>query len=307
MARHGLEDRIQPAIPGRRAPAVRRDAADLVVGHPARDVIEHRRAVMGEPVHGLGWALQPRKTRSTPTWHVDAGGAGVDVLGCNRRPSPTQATRGDNTSSTPRRQAVAPPKRQSAAVVRRHRMERPEGLSAALKPVLRGGRTDCATVWRREACEEGAAARRHPRRLWRRVRPPNKPRHWGDQTYGRRVGARRHVTPRGRGKRVARHTDRPIRRPVQVQARRSPDAGAEVDWSTRPGHEPGVSTRVSTRLKRQAGQGRHGGDDLTIGAVRAVDHIIPRAAGGREAYTTWPVWHRYGHVEKTARERRRCA
>ena len=107
--------------------------------------------------------------------------------------------------------------------------------------------------------------------------------------------------------RLAFHPERPMRRHVTVHARRSPDDGDEVDGSTRQGHEPGVAPRVSTWLQRHAGQGCHGGDAVKIGDVPEVDHIIPRAVGGREAYTNGPWWHRSCHVETTARARRRCA
>lgn len=106
------------------------------------------------------------------------------------------------------------------------------------------------------------------------------------------AGERIHVTPRGGGARLAFHTERPIRHHVTVQARRSPYDGDEVYWSTRPGQYPGVSTRVSTLLKRPAGKGRYCGYYFTIGDVLEVDHSIPRAAGGQDAYTNWQLWHR---------------
>ena len=76
-------------------------------------------------------------------------------------------------------------------------------------------------------------------------------------------------------------------------------------------HDGGIiraSPRASsTLLKRQAGKCRHCGGYFKAGDVLEVDHIIPRAAGGRDAYTNWQLLHRYCHVAKTARERRRCA
>jgi RNA-directed DNA polymerase len=235
------------------------------------------------------------------------GGGNITSLPDNIRQYPTKAKRGDKTIITPSRKAVAQHKQQIAEVVRRHRMDRQEGLIEALNPVIRGWSNYFSTVGSREAFEEVDEELRHQLRLWSRFRHPNKARNWGYQTYWRRVGERIHFTPRGSGKRLALHTDRPIRRHVKVQARRSPYDGDEVYWSTRQGHYPGVSKRVSTRLKRQAGKCRHCGYYFKIGDVLEVDHIIPRAAGGRDAYTNWPLLHRYGHVEKTARERRRCA
>jgi Reverse transcriptase (RNA-dependent DNA polymerase) len=81
VALHGLEERIQQAIPGRSAPAVSRYADDLVVVHPDREVIEHSRALIAEQLHGMGWELKPSKTRITHTLQVEAGRAGFDFLG----------------------------------------------------------------------------------------------------------------------------------------------------------------------------------------------------------------------------------
>ncbi len=270
-------------------------------------MIEPSQALIAAPWRGLGWELKPSQPRITPTWHVEAGVAGVDWLGLNIRPDPTTATRGDTTRITPSRQAVAQPTRPIAAVVRRQRRARQGRLMAALNPVMRGWSTDCATVCRRETVAEVDEELRHPRRSWRRFRHPHQPRTWAYQQDWRQAGERIHGTPRGGGARRAFHTERPIRRHVKGQARRSPYAGDDVDGSTRQGQSPGVSTRGSTVLTRQAGKCRDCGYDLKSGDGLEVDHIIPRAAGGRDADTNWQRWHRYGPVEKTARERRRCA
>ena len=262
---------------------------------------------MAERWRGRGWARKPSPSRTTHTVSAAAGGAGVDVRGFNSRPDPTTARRGDKTRSTPSRRAVAQPHQQIAAVRRRHRMDRQARLSEALNPVIRGGRHDCSTVCRRETGADVDAERRHHLRVWRRCRQPHQSRQGAAQTSGRQTGGRRHVTPPGAGTHLACHAARPIRRHVKVQARRSPDDGEEGAWSTRRGHAPGVSTRVSTVLKRPAGKGRPCGDDGTLGDGLDGDHSIPRAAGGREAYPNWQRLPRYGHVEKTARARRRCA
>jgi RNA-directed DNA polymerase len=307
VALHGLEERIQRAIPGRNAPAVIRYADDLVVIHQDRAVIEQSQALIAEQLRGMGLELKPSKTRITHTLHVEAGGAGFDFLGFNIRQYPTKAKRGYKTIITPSRQAVAQHKRQIAEVVRRHRIDRQERLIAAPNPVIRGWSNYFSTVCSRETFEEVDEELRHQLRSWSRFRHPNKPRTWAYQQYWRQTGNRIHSKPRGGGTRLAFHTERPIRRHVKVQARRSPYDGDEVYWSTRQGYYPGVSKRVATLLKRQAGKCRYCGYYFKIGDVLEVDHIIPRAAGGGDAYTNWQLLHRYCHVEKTARERRRCA
>ena len=213
MARHGLEERIQWAIPGRTAPAVSRDADDLVVIHPDRAVLEHSQALIAEQLRGMGLELKPSKTRTPHTLHAEAGGAGFDVLGFNIRQYPTKAKRGYKTISTPRRRAVAQHKRQIADVSRRHRMDRQAQLIEALNPVIRGWSNYFSTVWSREPFEEVDEELRHHLRLWSRFRHPNKSRQGAYQKYGRQTGGRRHFTPQGGGTRLAFHAERPIRQP----------------------------------------------------------------------------------------------
>jgi RNA-directed DNA polymerase len=302
--RRSLAEHLQ--LNGNAAPVIRY-ADDLVVIHPDRAVIEQSQALMAEQLRGMGLELKPSKTRITHTLNAEVGGAGFDFLGFNIRQYPTKAKRGYKTIITPSREAVAQHKRQIAAVVRQYRPHRQERLIEALDPVIRGWSHYFSTVCSSKTFEEVDAELRHQLRSWSRFRHPNKPRQWACQQYWRQAGGRVHFMPQGGGTRLTFHTERPIRRHVKVQARRSPYDGDEVYWSTRQGHYPGVSKRVSTLLKRQAGKCRHCGYYFKIGDVLEVDHIIPRAAGGRDAYTNWQLLHRYCHVEKTARERRRCA
>jgi RNA-directed DNA polymerase len=181
VALHGREERIQQALPGRRAPAGMRYADDLVVLPAARDVIEQAPALIAEQLGGVGLAFKPSKTRMTRTLHHDVGGAGCDFLGFHIRQYPTKAKRGYKAIITPRRAAVAEPKQQIAAVVRQHRMDRQERLIAALHPGIRGRSHSCSTVCSRETCEAVDAELRHYLRLWSRFRHPNKPLHWAYQ------------------------------------------------------------------------------------------------------------------------------
>jgi RNA-directed DNA polymerase len=289
IARHGLEELIQRAFPGRGAPAVIRSADDRVVVHPARESIEPCQALMAAHLRGMGWAWQPRKTRITQTLQGEDGGAGFDFLGFHIRQYPIKSTRGYNTSIKPSRRAMAQHQRQIVESVRRHRMEGQARLLAVLQPMIRGWSHCCSTVGSKETFAQMAEALRHQLRAWIRVRHPHQHRKWGPQRYWRREDGRLHFPPRGSGRRLACHVERPIRRHVKVQARRRPYDGDEVYWRTRRGHSPGVATRVATLLKRQAGQCRHCGGSIKADDVLEVDPIIPRAFGGRDASTNWQV------------------
>jgi len=307
VALHGLEEAITRACPGRGSPAVVRSADDLIVLHPKRDVIERGQTWLAEHWRGLGLAWKPSKTRITHTLQVEEGEAGVDFLGFNIRPYPTTSTRGSKTSIQPSREAMARHQRQIGAGVRRHRMDAQGRLIEALNPVIRGGSHDCSTVCSHETFEQMDAQLRHQLRSWIRSRHPNKRLKWGDQKSWRCEDGERNFRPRARGKRLGFHPETPMQRHVKVQGRRSPYDGDALYWGRRRAHHPGVSRRVARLLKRQDGRCTSCSYSFKAGDVLEVDPRIPRKQGGRDASTTWQLFHRYGHVATTARARRRCA
>jgi RNA-directed DNA polymerase len=263
--------------------------------------------VLAEHLRGMGVEWKPSQTRITHTLPVEGGEAGFDCLGFNMRPYPTKSTRGDKTIIKASREAMARQQRQMGAVVRRHRMDAQARLIAALNPMLRGWRHDVSTVCRHETFEPMDEQLRQQRRSWIRCRHPNKRLTWGDQKYWRCEDGPRHCRPRARGKRWGFPSETPMQRHVNVHGRRSPDDGDAVDWGRRRVHHPGVSTRVARLLQRPDGRCTACGSAFKAGDVLAVDHLIPRTQGGRDDSTTWQLLHRYGHMEKTARERRGCA
>ena len=307
VALHGLEEAIMRAFPGRGSPAVVRYADDLIVLHPKREVIERCQTLLAEQLRGMGLELKPSKTRITHTLQVEEGEAGFDFLGFNIRQYPTKSKRGYKTIIKPSREAMARHQRQIGAVVRRHRMDAQGRFIEALNPVIRGWSHYFSTVCSHETFEQMDEQLRQQLRSWIRLRHPNKTLKWGYQKYWRCEDGQRNFRPQARGKRLGFHTETPIQRHVKVQGRRSPYDGDEVYWGRRRAHHPGISRRVARLLKRQDGRCTYCGYSFKAGDVLEVDHLIPRKQGGRDDSTNWQLLHRYCHVEKTARERRRCA
>jgi RNA-directed DNA polymerase len=307
VARHGLEEMITQAFPGRGSPAVVRYADDLIVLHPKREVIERCQAVRAGHLRGMGLELKPSKTRITHTLQVEEGEAGFDFLGFNIRHYPTKSKRGYKTIIKPSREAMARHQRQIGAVVHRHRMDAQGRLIEALNPVIRGWSHYFSTVCSHETFEQMDEQLRQQLRSWIRFRHPNKSLKWGYQKYWRYENGQRHFGPQARGKRLGSHTETPIQRHVKVQGRRSPYDGDELYWGRRRAHHPGVPRRVARLLKGQDGRCAYCGYSFKAGDVLEVDHRIPRKQGGRDDSTNWQLLHRYCHVEKTARERRRYA
>ena len=278
-----------------------------VVLHPDRTVIEQCQELIAAQLHGMGLELKPSKTRITHTLTIREGEAGFDFLGFRIRQYPVKSARGYKTIIKPNRQAKAQHQRQLVEVVRRHRMESQGRFIEAVNPVIRGWSNYFSTVCSKETFEDLDWELRQQLRAWIRFRHPRKSLKWSYQKYWRRQAQRLDFAPPGGRQRLRFHAETPIKRHIKVQGRRSPHDGDEIYWSQRQGHYPGVSQRVATLLKRQHGNCPACGYHFKVGDVLEVDHLIPRAQGGKDEYANWQVLHRYCHVEKTAHERRRCA
>jgi RNA-directed DNA polymerase len=144
-------------------------------------------------------------------------------------------------------------------------------------------------------------------RAWIKRRHPNRSRTTAARRYWKRAGGKWQFSPPNSSLRRHFHRETRIKRHVQGQSHRSPYDGEWVYWSKRRGRHPEASTRVATLRKRQHGQCPRCGLHDRAGDVREVDHRIPTADGGTDGYDNWQLLHGYGHDEKTAEDRRRCA
>ena len=65
------------------------------------------------------------------------------------------------------------------------------------------------------------------------------------------------------------------------------------------------SVRVSKLLKRQKGKCARCGFYFDENSILEVDHIIPKAEGGKDQYSNYQLLHRHCHHQKTAEDRQR--
>lgn len=87
---------------------------------------------------------------------------------------------------------------------------------------------------------------------------------------------------------------------MKVKDDKSPFDGDTVYWSTRLGVHPELPHRTAKLLKLQKGKCSHCGLSFQSSDVIEVDHIIPRANGGKDEYKNLQLLHRHCHDEKTA-------
>ena len=99
--------------------------------------------------------------------------------------------------------------------------------------------------------------------------------------------------------RLIKHSDKEIVRFVKVKGEVSPYNGDKLYWSTRMGKHPEMPVRTASLLKRQNGKCAHCGLWFNEGDVIELDHIIPKAIGGRNEDKNWQLLHRHCHDEKT--------
>ena len=86
---------------------------------------------------------------------------------------------------------------------------------------------------------------------------------------------------------------------VKVKGNRSPYDGDLVYWSSRMGKNPDLPSRVSKLLKWQKGKCPHCEFIFRNEDVMEVDHIVPRATGGKGDYKNLQLLHRHCHDVKT--------
>jgi RNA-directed DNA polymerase len=310
IALHGLEQVINEAFPRKKdSPRVVRYADDLVVLHQDRAVIEKCQALLAEWLKGIGLEWKPSKTRITHTLKVDQGPVGFDFLGFEIRQHPTRNNHlGFKTIIRPSKKSVKRHSLRLAEIITHHKRAGQARLINQLNPAVLGWSNYFSRVCSKRTYSKVDKTLLNQLRRWVRSRHPKRPRRWAARQYWKREAGKWYFSPNPNDSlRLHFHSETGIKRHVKITGNRSPYDGEWVYWSTRIGHHPGVSNRVTKLLQRQKGRCQRCGLFCKDGDVLEVDHIIPREQGGEDRYYNWQVLHRHCHEEKTAEERRRCA
>jgi RNA-directed DNA polymerase len=87
---------------------------------------------------------------------------------------------------------------------------------------------------------------------------------------------------------------------VKVKGDKSPFDGDLVYWSSRLGTHPELPSRTAKLLKQQKGKCAWCGLSFQDWDVMEVDHINPKALGGRDEWKNLQLLHRHCHDKKTA-------
>jgi len=91
---------------------------------------------------------------------------------------------------------------------------------------------------------------------------------------------------------------------VKVKGTKSPYDGDNVYWGARMASYSRLPKRVTKLLKEQKGICPYCQNKFHMESVMEVDHIKPRALGGKDVYNNLQLIHKYCHIEKTRNDRK---
>ena len=331
IALHGMEERIKELAESfdiknskgkyQISPKNKRDsisliryADDFVILHEDITAVQRCKEFISEWLNDMGLELKPNKTRMAHTLYESKGEKpGVDFLGFNIRQFKAGKYRtGKDTKGKPLgfKTIISPSKenqkrhyKQIAEVIDRHRGQSQTVLIMKLNPIIRGwcnyfrsvpsskvfSRMDYLIWWKLFR--------------WGKRRHGNKGTKWIIDRYWQSIGGDNWVfATRQEGSnpmRLLKHSSVEITRYVKVKGEVSPYDGNLVYWSTRMGKHPEMPMRTASLLKKQKGKCAHCGLWFNEENVIELDHIIPKAIGGKNEYKNWQLLHRHCHDEKT--------
>lgn len=326
IALHGLENRINQAFPKRtivkqgkyvgyqsRASLIRY-ADDFVILHEDINVVQKCQEIVSEWLKDMGLKLKPSKTRLTHTLSgFERENPGFNFLGFNIRQFPcgkyhsgknTQGKKlGFKTIITPSQEKVKAHYNHLAKEIDAHKAAPQAALISKLNPIIRGWANYFATVISKKTYAALDDLVYQKLVSWAKFRHPKKGKGWVANKYWHSIDGDNWVfAARENGKNTFRlldHTRIKITRHIKVKGELSPYDGNLVYWSTRLGHNPEMSKRVSALLKRQRGKCSYCNLFFRENDVMEVDHIIPKSQGGLDEYKNWQLLHRHCHDIKT--------
>ncbi|MCY7286271.1 MAG: group II intron reverse transcriptase/maturase [Cyanobacteria bacterium CAN_BIN43] len=327
IALHGMEQRINQAFPkkeiwlknkviGRRNPAhFIRYADDFVILHEDLEVVQKCQEIIAEWLQQMGLELKPSKTKLTHTLNEYEGNVGFNFLGFMVRQYPTgkhhtsKNTKGEplgyKTLITPSQEGVSRHQDKLKKIIKVHKASTQLQLINELNPVITGWSNYYSTVVSSQHYSKLDDWLYHLFRSWAEHRHPLKSQYWISDKYwliDKGGGWKFAAKIQDSIKKIAKHKETPIERPIKVQNSRSPYDGDWIYWSSRMGKHPEVNGGVAALLKRQKGKCPECQLYFREGDILEVDHIAPRSQGGKDEYINLQLLHRHCHDTKTARD-----
>ena len=326
IALHGMEERIKSEFPKLKVreretwfhkkgsnfnpPYIIRYADDFVILHEDLTVVTRCKQLIAEWLHDMGLELKPSKTRLTHTLNKSGEEEpGFNFLGLNIkqwRVGKYHSKQGFKTIITPSLEKQKIHYDRVANIIDDHKATSQTALINRLNPVITGWSNYYSTVVSKVAYSDLDNLMYPKLKRWAKRRHPKKTWEWVSKKYWQTTGGDNwtFATPQ-KGKnqmRLRTHAETPIIRHVKVKGDSSPYNGDLVYWSTRIGTHPEATKREATLLKRQKGKCTYCGFYFREEDVLEIDHITPKAMGGKNEYKNLQILHRHCHDVKTTED-----
>jgi len=296
-----------------------RYADDFVIMHPDLKIITLIRDKLPEFLAQIGLELSPTKTRITHTLEIDEctketcpgldGKPGFNFLGFYIRQHKTRhlSAHGPSKQLIGFRTLIIPSKeKQNTYQKKLHEVVLKEGkgrsqdlLIKKLNPIIGGW----AKYFGKSDANMMGLLGRMDYLLYLKVR------HWSKRIYKtsgkgkvafRRVGTNKWTFATEKAV-LIKHIDysQPLSGYAKVNGAASPFDQDQIYWANRLTTNNTYSTRITLLLKKQKGNCNWCNSQFKHDDILEVDHIIPRAKGGKDEYVNLQLLHRHCHDSKT--------
>ena len=298
-----------------------RYADDFIVLHEDKKVIQHCKQLITEWLAAWDLELKPSKTRIAHTLKAelsDDGTAGFDFLGFNIRQYKRGKHKSDFNSNRikpeplgfdpliiPSKEKVKLHYDKCAKIIDQHKTKSQTDLINNLNPVIRGW----INYYRFSDIKTFGITSKLDHLIF------NKLRSWGRYRTGSTIASyQKYWTTQGNNNWVFANRQgdsNPLRlftheevecsstSYVKVKGDSSPYDGKTTYWSTRRGEYPETPRRIALLLKTQKGKCKSCGLHFRENDLIEIDHIIPKAIGGKDKYDNLQALHRHCHDVKT--------
>jgi len=319
IALHGMEEAIKQGYSTAKSvekPKLVRYADDFVILHSKRETVERAAERTERWLSNMGLHLNPKKTRLTHTLTAVEGNVGFTFLGFNVRQYPvgkthtgkianqwTERALGFKTHIKPGKEEI---KRHLGEIKQRlrklgHRSQ--AEVIKTLSPVIRGWADYYKTVVSSEVFHYCDMVLSVQLTRWAIRKHQTRGKRWIRKKYWLTIGNDHWVfatkTPEGL-KKIRKHSMTSIRRFVKVKGTASPYDGDLLYWYKRLKDHPLMDSEKAKLLRIQKGQCPRCGLYFKAEDLLEIDHAIPTALGGKDAFSNKWVYHRHCHDEKTA-------
>lgn len=336
IALHGMEERIKdlaetfdmkrgnnskyqlPKRDKRSSVSIIRYADDFVIIHEDITAVQRCKELISEWLSDMGLELKPSKTRITHTLNEHEGeNPGFDFLGFNIRQykagkyTSGKDTRGNKlgfkTKIKPSKESVKRHYKKIAETIDRHKGSKQIALIKELNLIIRGWCNFYSTVQSTYIFSKLDYLIYWKLQKWAIKRHRRKGRKWISQKYWQTIGKDKWVFATRGGNnpfKLIKHSSTEVNSSdyKKVKGEASPYDGNLSYWSTRMGVHPELPKRNSYLMKSQKGKCAHCRLNFKDGDIIELDHITPKALGGKDCYENWQLLHRHCHDEKTAKD-----